>query len=71
MMQPMAPDPLAQIRQLYFKASPATVDRDLARAIDLLKSMPEAERERATVFMEGLNEMRKEFRRRRKPPKSI
>jgi hypothetical protein len=63
----MAPDPLATIRQLYFKATPATIERDLARAIDLLKSMPEAERERATVFMEGLNEMRKEFRRKKRP----
>jgi hypothetical protein len=66
MMEPMAPDPLAQIRQLYFKATPATIERDLTRAIDLLKSMPEAERERATVFMEGLNELRKEFRRGRR-----
>jgi hypothetical protein len=67
MMEAMRLDPLAQIRQLYFKATPATVERDLARAIDLLKSMPEAERERATVFMEGLNEMRKEFRRKKRP----
>jgi hypothetical protein len=63
----MAPDQLATIRQLYFKTTPATIERDLARAIDLLKSMPEAERERATVFMEGLNEMRKEFRRKNRP----
>jgi hypothetical protein len=63
----MASDALAKIRQLYFTATPATVERDLARAIDLLKSMPEAERERATVFMEGLSEMRKEFRRKKRP----
>jgi hypothetical protein len=67
MMEAMRLDPLAQIRQLYFTATPATVERDLARAIDLLKSMPEAERERATVFMEGLSEMRKEFRRKKRP----
>ena len=59
----MAADPLAQIRQLYFKATRATIDRDFAKAIDLLKSMPEADRQRATVFMQGLAEMRKEFRR--------
>jgi hypothetical protein len=69
MMKPMAPDPLEQIRRLYFRATPATVERDLARAIDLLKSMPEERRERATVFMEGLNELRKEFRRAPRPPK--
>lgn len=68
MMERMAPDPLAQIRQLYFKASPATIERDVASAIALLKSMPEADRERASVFMEGLIEMRKEFRQTRRPP---
>jgi hypothetical protein len=60
-------DLLEQIRNLYFKATPATIDRDFARAIDLLKSMPESERERASVFMEGLAEMRKEFKRGRSP----
>lgn len=57
-------DPLAEIRALYFAASPATIARDFDRAVDLLKSMAsEAERERAAVFMEGLAEMRKEFGR--------
>ncbi len=58
---------LAEIRQLYFKTSAKTIERDFARAIDLLKSMPTADdRQRATVFMEGLAEMRKEWKRRRK-----
>jgi hypothetical protein len=61
----MASDTLARIRQLYFTASPATILRDFDRAIDLLKSMPEAERERATVYMEGLAEMRKEFKKKK------
>ena len=57
---------LAEIRQLYFKAAPATIQRDFERAIDLLKSLPnEAEREKATVYMEGLAEMRKEWGKRR------
>jgi hypothetical protein len=63
----MAPDPLAEIRHLYFKATKSTIDRDFDRAIDLLKSMPEGERERATVFMEGLAQMRKEFKARGRP----
>ena len=63
-----APDKLAEIRQLYFNATPATILRDFDRAIDLLKSMEsEAEREHATVYMEGLAEMRKEFGRRKRP----
>lgn len=59
----MARDPLAEIRQIYFKTTRATIERDLLRAVELLKSMPEDQRERAAVFMEGLNDMRKEFRR--------
>lgn len=57
-------DALEEIRRLYFKTTRATIDRDFDRAIDLLKAMPEAERERATVFMQGLAEMRKEFKKR-------
>jgi hypothetical protein len=56
-------DPLAEIRRLYFETSRATIQRDFDRAIDLLKSMPdEAARERARVFMEGLAEMRQEWK---------
>lgn len=58
----MAVDHLQEIRRLYFKATRATIDRDFDRAIDLLKAMPEGERHRATVFMEGLAQMRREFR---------
>jgi hypothetical protein len=62
----MPDDPLSILRELYFKATAATIDRDFDRAIDVLKSMPEAERERATVYMEGLAQMRKEFKGRRR-----
>jgi len=58
-------DKLAEIRRLYFETTPATILRDFDRAIDLIRAMDtEAERERATVYMQGLAEMRKEFRRR-------
>jgi hypothetical protein len=54
---------LSEIRRLYFKTAPATIQRDFDRAIDLLKSLSsEAEREKAHVYMEGLAEMRKEWR---------
>jgi len=58
---------LAEIRQLYFKTTFKTIERDLDRAIDLLKSirLPE-DRQRATVYMEGLAQMRKEWKGRRK-----
>ena len=66
-----AADIIAEIRRLYFKASPGTIDRDFDRAIDLLKSihLPH-DRQRATVYMAGLAEMRKEWKgknRRRQP----
>ena len=55
-------DKLAEIRQLYFRTTRATIHEDLAKALDLLKSMPsEEERERATVYMEGMAQMRKEW----------
>ena len=60
------PDVVAEIRRLYFKATAATILNDFDRAIDLLKTLEtDADRERATVYMQGLAEMRKEFRPKR------
>jgi hypothetical protein len=62
-----ADDKLAEIRRLYFATTRETIDRDLARALDLLKSMStEDERERAAVYMEGLAQMRSDWRKRGK-----
>jgi hypothetical protein len=59
-----ADDKLAEIRRLYFSTTRRTIDADLAKALDLLKSMPsEEERERATVYMEGLAQMRSDWHR--------
>ena len=53
---------LAEIRRLYFSATRVTIHQDLAKALDLLKSMAnEEERERATVYMEGLAQMRSDW----------
>jgi hypothetical protein len=53
---------LAEIRRLYFHTTKQTIQDDLAKALDLLKSMnSEDERERATVFMEGMAQMRKDW----------
>ena len=58
-------DKLAEIRRLYFKTTRQTIQEDLARALDLLKSMhSEEERERATVYMEGLAQMRSDWTRK-------
>ena len=65
-----ADDKLAEIRHLYFKTTRHTIQDDLAKALDLLKSMDsEEQRERATVFMEGLAEMYKDWVRKEKRKK--
>jgi hypothetical protein len=64
-------DKLIEIRRLYFAATRDTIAADLAKALELLKSMAsEEERERATVYMEGLAQMRSDWARQRKKRKS-
>jgi len=55
-------DAIAEIKRLYYAATRATIQRDIEKAIDLLKTLKtEDERERATVFMDGLSQMRSEW----------
>jgi hypothetical protein len=55
-------DVLAEIRRLYYNATKSSIHKDLARAVQLLKSMPtDDERERAAVYMDGLSQMRSEW----------
>lgn len=62
-----ADDTIAEIKRLYFKTTPETIQQDLTRALDLLKALgSEDERERAAVFMEGLAEMRRDWTKKRK-----
>lgn len=62
-----ADDKLAEIRRLYFQTTKKTIQADLTKALDLLKSMgSEEERERATVFMEGMAQMRSDWAREKK-----
>jgi hypothetical protein len=45
----MSADKIAEIRRLYFAASPKTIQGDLERAIDILKSLEnEDERSKAS-----------------------
>ncbi len=54
-------DRLAEIKRLYYRATAATIQRDLAQAVRLLKDMDERDRDRAAVFMDGLSQMRSEW----------
>lgn len=60
-------DPLAELRRLYFTTTPRTIHRDLARAIALFKTLSEADRERAAVYMDGLAQLRGEWAARSRP----
>lgn len=61
--QPEPQAALAEIRTIYFGTTRQTIEHDFAHAIELLKSLPtEEEREKATVFMQGLSEMQREWR---------
>lgn len=64
----MSADKIAEIRRLYFASTPKTIQRDLERAIDILKSLnDDGERGKASGYMEGLNELRKEWKGKREP----
>ena len=55
-------DSLAEIKRLYYNATKSTIQKDLAKAVALLKAMPtEEDRERAAVYMDGLAQMRSEW----------
>lgn len=61
---PSADEALGAIRRIYFKTTKRTIEHDFAHAIELLKGLDSEEaRERASVFMEGLAEMRTEWQR--------
>ncbi len=56
-------DAIAEIKKLYYSATKATIDDDIDRAIDLLKTLPSEEaRDKAAVYMEGLAQMRLEWK---------
>jgi hypothetical protein len=62
-------DKIAEIRRLYFGTTRQTIDADLAKALDLLKSLStEEERERAAVYMDGLAQMRADWSRGQRKP---
>jgi hypothetical protein len=63
-------DAAAEIKKLYYNTTRSTIERDLARAIALAKTLPDDEaRERISVYMEGLVEMRGEWANERRSAK--
>ena len=69
---PSTDEALGAIRRIYFKTTKRTIEHDLAHAIELLKGLDSEEaRERASVFMEGLAEMHKEWQRASAAPRRV
>ena len=55
-------DAVAEIKKLYYAATRATIQRDVLRAIELLKTLPtEDDRERVAVYLDGLSQMRSDW----------
>jgi hypothetical protein len=66
-----ADEKLAEIKRLYYQTTQRTIQVDLAKALELLKSMStDEERERAAVYMDGLSQMRSDWARSNKRPAS-
>jgi hypothetical protein len=58
---------VTRIRTLYLRTGPQTIQRDLTRAVELLRTLPtETARERAAVYMDGLSQLRSEWTLARK-----
>jgi hypothetical protein len=61
-MLPML-DPFDEIKRLYFSTTAQTIERDIARALDLLTHMPDDEaRDRVAGYMHGLSDLRREWK---------
>ena len=64
-------DPFDQIKQIYYSTTRETIERDLARALDLLRQMPDDEaRQRAAGLMHGLSDLKREWKPRKKAKKA-
>lgn len=56
-------DAIAEIKKIYYAATKSTIQSDLERAIDLLKTLPsDDDRQKVAVYMDGLSQMRSEWR---------
>jgi hypothetical protein len=56
-------DPFDEIKRLYFSTTKQTIERDLARALELLTHMPSDEaRQRVAGYMHGLSDLQREWK---------
>jgi hypothetical protein len=63
-------DPFDEIKQIYYSTTRETIERDLARALELLRQMPDDEaRQRAAGLMHGLADLKREWAPKKKSGK--
>ena len=56
-------DPFDEIKRIYFSTTKQTIERDMARALELLTHMPSDEaRQRVAGFMHGLSDLKREWK---------
>lgn len=62
-------DPFDEIKRIYFSTTKQTIERDMARVLELLTRMPSDEaRQRVAGFMHGLADLKREWKPRTKQP---
>jgi hypothetical protein len=62
-------DPFDEIKRIYFSTTRQTIERDMARALELLTHMPSDEaRQRVAGFMHGLADLKREWKPKGKKP---
>jgi hypothetical protein len=62
-------DPFDEIKRIYFSTTRQTIERDMARALELLTHMPSDDaRQRVAGFMHGLADLKREWKVKGKKP---
>ena len=63
-------DPFDEIKQIYYSTTRETIERDFARALELLRQMPDDEaRQRTAGLMHGLTDLKREWTPKKKGAK--
>jgi hypothetical protein len=56
-------DPFDAIKQIYYSTTRETIERDMERALELLRQMPDDDtRQRAAGLMHGLTDLKREWK---------
>jgi hypothetical protein len=63
----MSEKKIKQIKRLYYETTKKTIEEDLGKAVAILKTFAnDRERSKAAVYLDGLSQMRSEWRTKKK-----